>query len=93
MGLPLVGDQMALGDLDLLVLRVARQPDDLHAVQQRRGNVHGVGGRDEHDAREIVVDLEVVVVERMVLLRIEHLQERRRRIAAEIGPHLVNFVQ
>src|SRR5690606_8655546 len=31
----LLGDQVALSDLDLLVLRVAFEPDDLHPVEQR----------------------------------------------------------
>src|SRR5262249_51254304 len=31
----LLGDQVALGDLDLLVFRVPRNADDLHAVHQR----------------------------------------------------------
>src|SRR3546814_8862958 len=33
--LDLLGEQMALGDLDLLVLGIALQPDDLHPVEQR----------------------------------------------------------
>ena len=36
----LLGDQVALGDLDLLVLGIAFEPDDLHAVEQRLRHVH-----------------------------------------------------
>src|SRR6516165_12485836 len=48
---------------------------------------------DEHHAGEIVVDFKVVVVERVVLLGVEHLEQRRRRIAAEVGTHLVDLVE
>ena len=84
---------MALGDLDLLVLRVAGDADDLHAVHQRRRDVERVGRRHEHHVRQVVVDLEVMVVERRVLLGVQHLEQRRRRIAAEIHAHLVDLVE
>ena len=93
MGGDLLRDQVALGDLDLLVLGVAGQPDDLHPVEQRRRHVHRVRGGDEHDVRQVVIDLQVVVVEVQVLLGIEHLQQRRRRIAAPVVAHLVHLVE
>ena len=34
-----------------------------------------------------------MVGERVVLLRIEHLQQRRRRVAAKVGPQLVDLVE
>jgi hypothetical protein len=82
-----------LGDLDLLVLGVAGDADDLHAVHQRLRHVQRVGRRHEHHVRQVVVDLEIVVVERRVLLRVEHLEQRRRRIAAEVLAHLVDLVE
>ena len=82
-----------LRDLDLLVLGVAGDADDLHAVHQGRRDVERVRRRDEHHVGEIVVDLEVVIVEGVILLGIEHLEQRRRRIAAEIGAHLVDLVE
>ena len=88
-----VRDQVLARDLDLLVLGVAGDPDDLHAVHQRSGNIQRIRGRDEHHVGEIVVDLEIVVVEGRVLLGVEDLEQRRRRIAAEIGAHLVDLVQ
>ena len=90
----LLGDQVPLGDRDLLELGVAGELDDLHAVLQRdRDPVQVVGRRDEHDVRQVVVEVEVVVVEGAVLLRVEHLEQRRRRIAAEVGRHLVDLVE
>ncbi len=52
-----------------------------------------VRGRDEHHVREIVGDLEVVVGEGVVLLRVEHLEQRRRGIAAEVVADLVDLVE
>ena len=90
----LLGNQVALRDRDLLELGVAGQLDDLHAVLQRdRDPLQVVRRRDEHDVAEVVVEIQVVVVERRVLLRIQHLQQRRRRIAAEVGRHLVDLVE
>ena len=91
--LHLLRQQVLLGDRDLLVLGVAGQADHLHAVEQRRRDVHGVGRGDEHHVGQVVLDLDVVVDERVVLLRIEHLEQRRRRIAAEVLAHLVDFVE
>ena len=92
--LALLGHEVALGDVQLLELRVTRDADDLHPILQRaRDPLETVRRGDEHHLREIVVDVEVVVVERPVLLRVEHLEERRRGIAAEIGGHLVHLVE
>ena len=88
-----VRDQVLARDLDLLILGVAGDADDLHAVHQGRRDVERIRRRDEHHARQIVVDLEIVVVEGVVLLGVEHLEQRRRRIAAEIGAHLVHLVE
>ena len=76
--------QVALGDLQLLLLGVAGQLDDLHAVAQRPGNrVEHVGGADEHHLRQVERHGEVVVAERRVLLGVEHFEQRRRRVAVE----------
>ena len=91
--LGLLGDQVALGDLDLLILGVAGDADDLHAVHQRLRHVQAVGRGDEHHVRQVVVDLQIVVVEGGVLLRVQHLQQRRGRIAAPVGAQLVDLVQ
>ena len=89
----LLGQQVAQRDVDLLVLGVAREADHFHPVEQRRRNVHRVRGRDEHHVRQVEVDLDVVVAERVVLLRVEHLEQRRRRVAAEVHAQLVDLVE
>ena len=43
--------------------------------------------------RQIELDVEVVIAERVVLRRVEHLEQRRRRVAAPVGAELVHLVQ
>ena len=45
------------------------------------------------DLGEVELDVEVVVAERVVLRRVEHLEQRRRRIAAPVGADLVDLVE
>src|SRR3546814_295218 len=74
----LLADQVPLGDLDLLVLGVTGDPDDLHTVEQRLRHPQRIRRRHEHHVRQIVVDLEIVIVERGVLLGVrseEHTSE------------------
>ena len=48
---------------------------------------------DEQHLRQVVLHVEIVVLEGGVLLRVQHLQQRRRRIAAEVRGHLVDLIQ
>ena len=43
--------------------------------------------------REVDLEVEVVVAERRVLRRVEHLEQRRRRVAAPVGAELVDLVE
>ncbi len=87
-------DEMLGRDLELLRLDVAGDLDDLHAILERpRDLAENVRRADEHHAREVVVDVEIVVREGVVLLGIEDLEHRRARIAAEIHRHLVDLVE
>src|SRR6266436_3469309 len=71
--------QVVLRDRDLLLLRVAVEPDELHAVQQgRRDRLRHVGGRDEQHLGQVEVDLQVVVAERVVLRWVEHVEHDHR---------------
>ena len=86
-------DQVAAGDVELLVDRVAGELDHLHPVaQRRRDRVEHVRGGDEDDLGEVEVEVEVVVAEGVVLGRVEDLEHRAGRIAAEVGAHLVDLV-
>ena len=92
--LALARPQVAAGDRDLLRDGVAVEADDLHAVQERAGDrLRDVGGRDEQDLREVELDVEVVVAERVVLRRVEHLEQGRARVAAPVGADLVDLVE
>ena len=86
--------QVPVRDRDLLVRRVSVEADHLHPVEERPGDRLGhVPGGDEEDLREVELDVEVVVAERVVLRRVEHLEERRGRIAAPVGADLVDLVE
>ena len=90
----LARNQVAEGNVPLLLLGVALQLDNLHAVAQRlRHRVEDVGGADEQDLGEVEGLIEIVIAERVVLLRIENLEQRRGRVATEITAQLVDFVQ
>ena len=72
---------------------VTGELDDFHAIAERRLNrIEHVRRRDEHHVREIERHAEIVVAEREVLFGIEHFEQRRRRIAAEVRADLVDFV-
>src|SRR5580658_1069459 len=87
-------DEETLGDFQLFCLGVAGQPQDFHAVLQRlRNGVQHVGGADEHDFREVVLDVEIVIGEPVIQLGVEDFHERGGRVAAKVGGHFIDFVQ
>ncbi len=91
--LDLFRHEIALRDAELLVLGVTGERDHVHPVEQRRRDrVDRVRRADEEDLRQVERQVEVVVAERRVLLRVEHLEHRARRIAADVGAHLVDLV-
>ena len=55
--------------------------------------VEHVGGGDEQHAGQVEVDLEVVVPERVVLGRVEHLEQGRRGVAPPVAADLVDLVE
>ncbi len=76
--LHLLRDEMLLGDGQLLLIGVAGQTNDFHAVEERRLNrVEHVRGDDEHHVRQVVGNAEVVIAEREILFGIEDLEECR----------------
>ena len=90
----LLRQQMLLCDLELFLVGIARELDDLHAVEQRaRDGVKRVGRQDEKHIRQVDRDLHEVIAEVVVLLCVEHLQQRRRRVAAVIAAELIDLVE
>ena len=85
---------MSLRDLDLLLFGVAGKMDDLETVPQcRRNRIHDVGRGDEEHLREVEGQIEIVIPERIVLLGVENLEQRRARIAAHVVAELVDLVE
>ncbi len=92
--LDLARNQVPLGDVHLLLFAVALQRNQFHPVQQRRRNrVKHVRRANEQYLAEIERHVEVVVTERVVLLRVKRFEQRRSRIAAEVAAQFVHFVQ
>ena len=92
--LELARNQVLLRDLRLLALGVAGELDDFHAVEQRPGNVlDEVRRRDEQHLAQVERNAEVVIGEVVVLRRVEHLEQRARRIALERHAELVDLVE
>ena len=90
----LPGQQVVAGDGHLVVLGVAVDLHQFHAVQQgRRDVLDHVGGRQEHHVGQVQILVQVVVAERVVLRRIQHLQQGRRRVAAIVRADLVDLVE
>ncbi len=92
--LELLGHEELARDVLLVLPRVTRELDDLEAIAERpRDRIELVRGRDEQHLGEVEVDLEVVVAERRVLLRVQDLEQRRRRVAPKIVAELVDLVE
>ena len=86
--------QILLGDVQLVVLGIAIYGDDLHPVEQRRGNRRrGVAGADKEHLAQIEVHVQVMVAESVVLLRIEDFQQGGRWIAAPVGADFIDLVE
>jgi hypothetical protein len=91
---PLAGNEVVPRDHELFPFGVPAELDDLHAVEQRPGDVlHEVRGADEQHFTQIERDAKVVIDETVVLRRVEHLEQRARGIALKGDPELVYLVQ
>src|SRR5215213_4882007 len=85
---------MALCYLKFFALGVTRKTNYLKTILQgRRNRVQDVGRRYEEDAREIVFDIQVVILKRVVLLRVKDFEQGGRRVAAKVSAELVYFIE
>ena len=77
-----------------LICRIARQIYYFHSVIQRT-RYHGyvVCSCYKHNGRQIKVDIQIVILERIVYLRVKNLQHRGGRIAAHIVRKLIYLIQ
>ena len=68
--------EIVLGDLILLLSKISAHIDHLHTVLESRLDVLDVvRSSDKQYIRQIVVDIEVVIVECRILLRIKSLKK------------------
>jgi hypothetical protein len=87
-------NQVAASDVELLLLAIAGELQNLHAIQQCRvQRAELVRRGDEQHPRQVVRHLEIVIAEGVVLRGVEDLQKSGSRIALESDRDLVHFVQ
>ena len=92
--LELLGPEVFTGNLHLFLLGVAGQVDDFHAVAQ--GGLDGierVGRGNEQNLAQVVFYFQVVIGEGGVLLRVQHFEQGRAGVAAEVAAHFINLVE
>ena len=64
---------MTRRNFHLFFLRVAVDFNNLHSIEQRlRNGLQRIGSGDEEHFRQIVVNVDIIVVEMWVLFRVEH---------------------
>ena len=86
--------QELFGNFNFLLLGISVEAQYFHPIlQSGRNGVHDVRGGNEEDLREVVFDVQIMVDEHEVLLRVEYLEQGRRRIATEVHRHLVDFIE
>ena len=74
--LDLLGQEIALSDGELFFLRVPGDLDDLEPVSKRGGDtLERVRCADKEHVREVIPHVEVVILEGLILLRIEDLEQ------------------
>ena len=85
---------MLFCNLKFFLARIAGQLDDLHTIEQwPRDRIKRIGRRYEQHVGEIERHLDKMVAERVVLLRVEHLQKRRGWVAAVVVSKLIDLVK
>ena len=85
---------MTLCNLEFFLCQIAAYIDHLHTVLQGRlDGLDIVGSGDEHDIRQIIIYVEIIVMERRILLRIKRFQKCRRWIALDVLCEFVHFIE
>ena len=85
---------MAPCNLEFLDRCVSRELNDLHTVEQRfRDCIRRVRRADKQYIRQIIRNIHIMIREAEILLRVEHLEESRSRIAVVVPAQLVDLVQ
>ena len=85
---------MPFNNLHFLILGIARNPNNLHPVQKRPRHRRQIIGRThKHHIRQVIINLQIMILKRRILLRIQNLKQRRTRITAIVRPQLINLIQ
>ena len=85
---------MTTGYLHLFLSNVATNLNQFHTVKQsRRDGSQVIGCSDEHHFGQIIIHIQIVVMERMVLFRIQHFQHCRTWITTMVTSQFVYFIQ
>src|SRR6185369_17581779 len=58
-----------------------------------RDRMQYVGGRNKENFRQVVFDVQVMILEHVVLFRIQNFQQGRARVAAKVCSQLIDFVE
>ena len=67
--------EIAARNSDFLFCRVAIEPNHFHTIQQRSGNrLRHICSRNEQDMRQVEFDIQVMVLEGMILCRIQYFE-------------------
>ena len=89
----LLGDDVLAGDLDLFQVGIAGEIDDLHPVQKRSGNgVFVIGCGNKQNIAQVKGQLNKMIPEGCILLRVKDLQQSRSRVTLIITAKLVDFI-
>jgi hypothetical protein len=90
----LARDEVTPGDLKFLRGGIAGQTDHFKTIAQRGLNrIEPVGRGDEEDVGQIERQVEIMIGKSVVLLRVEHLQQSRGGIAAEVRTDFVDLIE
>ena len=93
--LHLLGDEVAFGDFIFLLAKVTAQVYDFHTVAQSGMDGCKVVSRgDKKNLREVIVQLDEVVVESVILLRVKDFKQGSLRVTIDVvTAHFVDFIQ
>ena len=86
--------QVTTGNFYLFFSNVTAHFNQFHTVEQgRRDCSQVVGCGNEHYFRQVVIHIQVIVVECIVLFRIQYFQHGRTWISTVVTTQLVDFIQ
>ena len=90
----LLWNQILLRNFQLLLQGVSTDINNLHPVPEWCWDrIQRIGRSDEHHFRQIIIQLQIVIHKRIILLRIQHFQQGRGGVPAKRRAHLVDFIE